>query len=195
MNNNQKDHTILLTGVPGVGKTSIAKSVSENFNIPVINFGDILFDKIQEENIGINSVDEIRIKLKYSDYLMLQKLTAQDISKINGNKIITSHLSIDTPTGFKPGFPQEIVDILQPSIVFIIESPVAEIKERRTADDERHRNQKLENWIEFHQSYNRALASNYSFYTGNYTYPILNKQGKLKEAFEEINLVLDQLLK
>ncbi|MFA4930621.1 MAG: AAA family ATPase [Patescibacteria group bacterium] len=193
--NKHKQHTILLTGVPGVGKTTIAESLATQFNIPVVNFGSVLFTNIQKKHLHIKHVDDIRTQLNYSDYLKLQKTTAQDIAKVNGNKIITSHLSIDTPTGFKPGFPQEIVDILKPSIVFIIESPVDEIKKRRLSDKtERRRGQKLENWIEFHQNYNRALAANYSFYTGNYTYPILNKQGQLEQACDEANHIVATIL-
>ena len=189
-------HLFLITGVPGVGKTSIANAVAANFNLPLINFGDILFKKIKAAKLGIEEVDEIRVKLPFKLYKKFQITTAREIAKTKGDKIITSHLSIDTPTGFKPGFPQNVIDILSPSIIFSIQSPADEIRKRRMSDkNTRHRGQKLEKWIEFHQSFNRALAANYAFYTGNYVYPVQNKQGQIANCIKEINEVVGQILK
>jgi len=188
-------HTFLITGVPGVGKTSIANAVATNFQLPLINFGDILFQKIQAAKLGIQQVDQIRIKLPFKLYQKYQLATAKEIAKIKGNIIITSHLSIDTPTGFKPGFPQKVVDVISPSIIFVIQSPADEIRKRRLTDqDNRQRGQKLERWIEFHQSLNRALAANYAFYTGHYVYPVQNKQGQINACIQEINEVIGQIL-
>ncbi len=188
-------HTILITGVPGVGKTSIAEKISSKYSLPITNFGDVLFDLVTTKKPAIAHVDEMRTKLTYKEYKRFQQQTARRIVKKPGDKIVTSHLSIDTPTGFKPGFPLEIVQIIQPDIIFIIEAPLNEIKQRREQDEsDRDRGQNLENWIDFHQNYNRALAASYSFYTGNYCYPILNRQGMLEETFAEIDHVISKII-
>jgi adenylate kinase len=188
-------HTILITGVPGVGKTSIAEKISSKYSLPITNFGDVLFDLVKTKKPQIKHVDEMRTKLTFKEYKKFQQQTARQIEKKVGDKIITSHLSIDTKTGFKPGFPLEIVEIIKPDIIFIIESPIKEIKQRREQDEsDRNRGQDLENWIDFHQGYNRALAASYSFYTGNYCYPVLNRQGMLEETFAEINQVISKIL-
>ncbi len=191
----QTNRIILITGVPGVGKTSIAEKISTKHNLPIINFGDVLFAKVRQENFDIKHVDEMRIKLSRSRYKEMQILAAQEIIAKPGDKIITSHLSIDTPIGFMPGFPRQIVDIIHPDIIIIIESPVAEIKTRRESDiSDRDRDNKLERWIEFHQQYNRAMAASYSFYTGNYCFPVQNKQGEIERTFSDIDAVVSQIL-
>jgi adenylate kinase len=186
---------ILITGVPGVGKTSIAQKIAENHTLPIINFGDILFTKVKTKYKNIQNVDEMRTKLSRERYKDMQLLTAQEIVATPGDKIITSHLSIDTPIGFMPGFPRQIVDILRPDMIIIIESPMKEIKARRENDLScRDRSHKLEMWIEFHQQYNRAMAASYSFYTGNYCFPVMNRQGEIEEAYQELNFVIDKLM-
>jgi len=187
--------TILITGVPGVGKTSIAEKISSKYSIPSTNFGDVFFEVVKSENINIKHVDDMREKISFAKNKELQLTTAKLIMKKEGDKIITSHLSIDTPIGFMPGFPQNIVDVLNPDIIFIIESPLEEIKKRRLGDgSDRNRSHKLESWIDFHQKYNRSLAANFSFYTGNYCYPVMNRQGELESAFDEIDSVMSQFI-
>jgi adenylate kinase len=189
---------ILLTGVPGVGKTTLANMIAEHYQLSPTNFGDVLFNLIQEKNIpDINSTDEIRQKLSAEIYQQLQLEVASHLNENTAdNQLIISHLSVDTSYGFIPGFPETIINILRPQLTIIIEAPAAEIKERREADpNSRLRGQHLENWVDFHQQLNRSLAANYAYHTGNFILPVLNRQGKLDETFQHIQEVLDRFLK
>ena len=196
-NKSKKRHIILITGVPGVGKTSIAKTIADKFKLPLVNFGDVLFNRIKKDRkYKITAIDDIRYKLPFKDYHQLQVKSAKDISKTKHNIILTSHLSISTPTGFMPGFPKQVIEVLQPTILFIIESPSDQIRKRREQDkDQRIRGVKLEKLIDFHQHLNRSLAADYSYVTGNYIFPIINMQGHLDDAISEIESVINELIK
>jgi|GEM_PF-543760 len=188
--------TFLFSGVPGVGKTSIVKAVAKKFNLPVYNFGDVLFKLVKKNHPKYKSVDEVRLKLGYEEYESLQTQAAMEIaSHMNEDKIVVSHLAIATKTGFKPGFPNKVTKILRPTTVFVIESPVTEIVTRRLEDKSRQRGNYLEDQVEFHQCYNRALAAAYAFSLGHYVYCISNEQGRMDESIDQACSVVETLLK
>jgi len=187
--------TFLFSGVPGVGKTSIVNSVAEKFQLPVFHFGGVLFDLIKKEFPQINSIDDIRRELNYDQYTDLQIQAATSIAaQTPEHKIIISHLSIATSTGFVPGFPKKITKILRPTTIFIIEAPAEEIMDRRQADKTRRRGHYLEDQIDFHQNHNRALAAAYSFANGHNIYPIRNEQNSIEEAIIQTSDIIEQLI-
>ena len=191
-------HTILVTGVPGVGKSSIVNRIQEKYDVECLNFGDVLFDLVQEKKLeGIEHVDQMRQKLDINTCHQLQLEVAGRLNeKRNGHLVVTSHLSISTPNGFMPGFPESIIDVLGPCLIVLVEAPAEEIRARRQADkSDRVRGGDLETNIDFQQQLNRSLAASYAYKTSQFTLPIANKQGKLKDAFAQLEKTLDQYFK
>lgn len=188
--------TFLFCGVPGVGKTSIVNSVAEKHSLPTFHFGSVLFELIKRDYPQVAKIDDIRRELNYRDYDSLQTQAAMQIAaSSNGHKIVISHLSIATTTGFIPGFPKKITKILRPTVVFIIEAPAKEIATRRQEDTSRQRGHYLEDQIDFHQNHNRALAAAYSFINGHAVYPIHNEQGKIDQAIDQAGNIIASLIK
>ncbi|MEM4069670.1 MAG: AAA family ATPase, partial [Thermoplasmata archaeon] len=81
---------IVVTGVPGVGKSTIMDGVAKNIDYKIVNFGDIMLEKARE--IGVKNRDEIR-KLTVDKQRELQRLAGEYIGKMD-NVIVDTHMSI-----------------------------------------------------------------------------------------------------
>jgi adenylate kinase len=100
---------VIITGVPGVGKTSvinesIKRLESEGVPYQNINFGTFMFEVAQREDI-VQDRDSMR-RLDKDAQKRLQQLASQAIAKIEGNVIIDTHASVKTPAGFLAGLPE-----------------------------------------------------------------------------------------
>ena len=99
---------VIITGVPGVGKTTVinealAKLKNEGVEYQPINFGSFMFEVAKSEGL-VENRDQMRT-LERADQKRLQQRAAQAIAKIPGNVMIDTHASVKTPTGYLPGFP------------------------------------------------------------------------------------------
>ena len=73
--------------------------------------------------------DRLR-KLPYELQREMQIQAAKNISKL-GNVIVDTHCTIKTPFGYLPGLPYDVLQILKPSRIILIEADAKEIMERR----------------------------------------------------------------
>ncbi len=141
--------TIIVTGVPGVGKTTVLKELEEiakkeGKNFLVVNFGDYMFKEAVKQKL-VNHRDEMR-HLPLRTQLSLQKLAAisirGDADKTldeNSTLIVDTHAVIKTSTGFWPGLPREVVLELKPDSIVLIEAPPGVILARQKRDKSRVR--------------------------------------------------------
>jgi adenylate kinase len=75
---------IIVTAVPGAGKSTILKRVVEKIpSIKIVNFGDIMLEEASKR-FGINDRDELRKKLNFKDYKILQEDAAKIIAGMEG---------------------------------------------------------------------------------------------------------------
>jgi Archaeal adenylate kinase len=65
---------IVVTGVPGVGKSTVMNGVCEKLNYRIMNFGDVMLEKGKE--FGVKNRDEIR-KLPLEKQRELQRLAGE----------------------------------------------------------------------------------------------------------------------
>jgi adenylate kinase len=188
---------IFLLGAQGSGKTTVAKraldSVKDKYEI--INFGDIL-----QEIIGSDR-DKFRRETKYSDFQTVQKKTAQKIADMleNKNIIVTSHGVLYRESGFMPGFPKWVLDILKPGMIVIIWSKPRDIVKRKQKDEkagvslERTRDKFGLDAVFKEQEYSKQISFAYSMYCGACVKIIENPEGHPDRAAKELATAINNL--
>jgi len=179
---------IVVTGIPGVGKTTVMKKAAEGLDISFVTFGTVMIDIAMELGL-VKDRDEMR-KLTIDQQKKLQIKTAERVSKMK-NVIVDTHCTIKTPKGYLPGLPEWVIKELKPNSIILVEANPKEIFNRRINDDTRNRDPDSIDKIEEHQHINRAIAMAYSSITGATVKIIYNHDDAIKEAVEEAKPVLE----
>jgi adenylate kinase len=180
---------VVVVGIPGVGKTTLINKIVElieghNKSVKVTNFGTIMFD-VAKEN-GLQTRDELR-KLPLSEQKKLQKNAAEKLSKINDDVvIIDTHAFIRTPEGFNPGLPYHVLQIIEPSNFISVYAKTEEIYNRRMKDETRSRDKVSIATIKKELDIQSAMMSACSVLSGSPVKHVLNSEGKLDEAADQI---------
>ncbi len=180
---------VIITGVPGVGKTSVINESAarlEAAGVPYqnINFGSFMFEVALKEEL-VKDRDEMR-RLDKDTQKRLQKLAAQAIARIEGNVIIDTHASVKTPVGFLAGLPEWVLRELNPDIIVLVETDEDQILRRRLSDLSRVRDIEGSRAIADHQNFNRAVAASYATITGCTIKYITNADFLLEKSVEEM---------
>lgn len=178
---------IVITGIPGVGKSTVMEGVAKIRNIPIVNFGTVMFD-IAKENGTVKERDEIR-KLPLEIQKEIQILASEKIGKM-GKVFVDTHCTVKTKKGYLPGLPEWVLRKLKPEVIVLIESSAEEIANRRTNDPNRNRDKDAIEDINEHQKFNRAIALAYSVLTGATVKIIYNRDGKVDLAIKELMEVI-----
>ena len=174
---------VVISGVAGVGKTTILDIVKSRTNYDIINFGTLMFEMARNINL-VRDRDELR-KLPVDTQMNLQKKASAAIGKMN-NVIIDTHMTIKTPDGYLPGLPEWVLRELKVASYYLIEALPSQILSRRQHDSTRSRDSDNEEDIRQHQEVNRYYAASYSVYTGATITFIQNIDGKPDIAAENI---------
>ena len=180
---------VIITGVPGVGKTSVInESIKrlETEGVPYqnINFGTFMYEVAQREGM-VQDRDAMR-KLDKDTQKRLQQLASQAIAKIEGNVIIDTHASVKTLTGFLAGLPEWVLRELKPDTIILVETDEDQILKRRLSDATRVRDIEGARGIADHQNFNRAAAAAYATITGCTIKYITNADFLIDRAVEEM---------
>ena len=128
---------VIITGVPGVGKSTVVngaleKLKEEGINYQTINFGTFMFEVAQREGLAKDR-DEMR-KLDKDIQKRLQQLAAKAIAQIDGNVIIDTHASVKTPNGYLAGLPEWVLRELMLDLIILVETDEDQILLRRLSD-------------------------------------------------------------
>jgi adenylate kinase len=160
---------VIITGVPGVGKTTVINEALKNLKeqgveYQSINFGSFMFEVARTDNI-VKDRDQMRT-LDRAVQKRLQQRAAQAIAKVPGNVLIDTHASVKTPKGYLAGLPEWVLREIMPDIIVLVETDDDQILMRRLTDETRSRDKEGSRSIMEHQQFNRSIAAAYAMMTG-----------------------------
>jgi len=182
----------IVTGIPGVGKTTVCKeaealAAQEGIKLKVLNFGDVMVEIMERSGRPLHR-DRLR-KMDISSQKVIQAQAAAKLAKAiesaDEHVIIDTHMIIRTGTGYLPGLPKHVLDVLKPDFLVLIETDPEEIAARRTKDlaaGERLRDVRVMEELKEELEFSRMVASACSVLTGAPVVIIKNPTGGQKEA-------------
>ena len=147
---------VILTGVPGVGKTTVVnealKKLKElGIEYQSINFGSFMFEVAKNDKI-VEDRDQMRT-LDRAVQKRLQQRAGQAIAQVSGNVLIDTHASVKTPKGYLAGLPEWVLREIMPDIIVLIETDDDQILMRRMSDETRSRDKEGARSIGEHQQF------------------------------------------
>ena len=178
---------IIVMGIPGAGKTTVLNDAVKASKFKVVNWGDRMVEIANKQNLAAGR-DQIR-KLPVEKQRKLQKDVAQSLAQEKGI-VLDTHASINTPEGYFPGLPFDVLGLLKVERLVLVEAPVDDIMRRRKSDASRTRDAQDRAKLEEQIFVNKAMACAYAAFSGAPVIFIMNRDGGLQEAVEQLRKVL-----
>ena len=179
---------IVVTGIPGVGKTTVMKKAAEGMDIKFVTFGTVM-SEIAIESGMVEDRDQMR-KLSLEQQKDLQIKSAEKVASM-GDVILDTHCTVKTPKGYMPGLPEWVIKTLKPTAIVLVEADPKEIYNRRAGDPTRNRDPDTEEQINEHQMMNRAAAMSYAALSGATVKIVFNHDDAIDAAVKQAAPVLD----
>ncbi|MEN4017673.1 MAG: AAA family ATPase [Methanobacterium sp.] len=121
-------NTVVVTGVPGVGKTSLCKKVSDDLGYNYINYGDLMLSIAESK--GLASTDFQMFSLDMDVQHNIWKGAALKIKDMN-RVLVDLHGVDQSSIGYIVSLPALIIE---PDVIILIESSKGNILQRRSKD-------------------------------------------------------------
>jgi adenylate kinase len=128
--------TVIVTGTPGAGKSTILQSIATDSRYKLVSVGTLMLEPMAKEGAASNR-DEIRYKSAGKDYSKFRNYAFEKIAAMEGNVIVDTHVTIEAEsTGrYVPGLPLESLSKIKNLKGFIyIDAHTDRILERRRTD-------------------------------------------------------------
>lgn len=174
---------IIVTGIPGVGKTTVMEAAADRADAQIVVYGTEMYEVASQKGL-VEHRDDMR-KLPSEVQKEVQMAAAERMAAM-GEIIVDTHCTIKTPRGYLPGLPAWVLEKLKPSAIVLVEADPAEIQGRRESDATRIRDADSIEAIAEHQEQNRRFAAAYSTLTGATVHTVYNHDGKVDDAIQQI---------
>jgi len=179
---------IIVMGMPGAGKSTVLQVAIEH-GWEVVNYGTKMFE-IASKLYSISDRDQLR-KLDSSKQKNVQAQVGKELAALKERKIILdTHCSINTPKGYLPGLPFEIISSLHVERLVLVTAPVSDILERRGKDKSRVRDEQSEKSLHEHDDMNKNYLATYSVICAAPALILQNSNGSLEKTRTEFSALL-----
>jgi len=187
---------IVITGVPGTGKTTVCRELEKIMgkNVKIVNFGTVMVELAKRMGKDLHRDDIRKHSVDFQSKLQIEaaKEIASRAEKFNGTLIVDTHMVIRTQEGYWAGLPYKVLQILKPEMFILIEAKPEEILERRFRDADRKRDKVLKEEIIEELEFSRYFAASCASITGAPIKIVKNPHGKQIEAAKEILDILEE---
>lgn len=174
---------VIITGVPGVGKSTVIDAAQKAKGYKVVVYGTEMFHVAQRRGL-VKDRDEMR-RLDPAIQREIQEQAAHAIAQMGG-VIVDTHCTIKTPKGYLPGIPKWVAEALKPKQIILVEASPKEIIGRRSNDPSRARDPDSEDDIATHQAVNRAAAMTIATLTGATVAIVTNGDGRVEQTRDQV---------
>ncbi len=180
---------IVAGGLPGVGKTTVITMAVEKLkkkghDAVVVTLGSFMLDEARK--LGITDRDQMR-KLPLKEQKTLQSKAAQRISELKNELVfVDTHFFIKTAEGYFPGLPLDVLQLLSPSQLVLVQAPVKEIIGRRLKNGSRQRDPESEAEVEEELSLSKEFLVVAAATTGATMTIVNNRENRSNEAVEDL---------
>jgi adenylate kinase len=123
--------TIAIVGVPGVGKTTICRILSEKLDHSFINYGELMLEVAGERGLAGTLGELFSLPLDQQHHIWRE--AAHRVSEMKG-VVLDLHGLDRSPLGYLVSLP---VEFITPDLIIILESDPHDIIKRRIADSKR----------------------------------------------------------
>ena len=122
----------------------------------------------------------------------MQIETAKIIANKDGNILLDTHCAINTPGGYMTGMTDEMLDILKPEAIILIDAHEVEIAGRRKTDKTRL-TRTTENYdkIKLHKKMNRSFAVSFAQKSNALLKIVQNHTGEFDKCVNDIIKTVD----
>jgi adenylate kinase len=187
------DKTVIVTGIPGTGKTTVCNFVEKlardlGVRTSVINYGTVMLEILRKQGITMerDSMRKDNVATQRRLQREVAETVAEKIKHLSGLKIIDTHMAIKTPEGYLPGLPSRNLELLKPELLVLVEAQPKEISSRRTKDANRKRDIAIEDTVKEELLFSRLMAGACAVYTSAPVKIVINSEGKQEEAAKDI---------
>jgi adenylate kinase len=185
----------IVTGSPGVGKTTLVKTLSGDHLYKIVSVADEMLPVAVEKSY-VQHRDELR-KLTNEQITELRNVAFENIAKKDGNIIIDTHATVEQKGRFVPGLPFGAVKHFDGKLagLIYIDASTDDILARRMGDNSRIREKEERHVIHMQRSINISVLSYYSSRLNVPLYVITNRQGHLEAAVNDFKASISDIFK
>lgn len=122
---------IMVTGVPGVGKSSVCRHLRMPPTINALDFGQLMYSEGRREGI-LTGRDDLH-HLGLNDRMMLQRKVVETVRSRSDDTtvVVDGHLLVDTDAGFVAGFPADQIEIVDLHAIAVLIADPKDVLTRR----------------------------------------------------------------
>jgi adenylate kinase len=181
---------VIVAGLSGAGKTTLLdKLASSRRNFKTVPLGLLMNE--EAKRLGIKTDRDTIKRLENKTISKLRTAAFRKVSKMNGNVIVDTHLSIEGPNRFVPGLPLGVLKGLNVVGIVYVNANSDEIVKRRQKDKKiRSRENQEISALDIQRTVDVSILAHYATVLDVPCYVIHNREGHSNIAAKELDIAL-----